>query len=85
MTTQEAIATITELHRRRFNALEALYAPARAAANAMKDAKLDHSADPLLEALFKLEAINSELDALTVENGKAVLDAVLHMLSGGKS
>jgi hypothetical protein len=55
-----------ELSPKRSAALEAIVAPARAAANAMLDANMKRTAEPLNEALFKYDAIVSEMtDGIT--------------------
>lgn len=61
--------------------LERLIAPSRAAANAMLDAKMNRTADPLAQILFELDAIDAEILTLRQENPTAFADALMTILA----
>jgi hypothetical protein len=76
----DALPLLTELSRLsriRERALEALIAPARAAANQMKDAGMANGADALNAALFRLDATDGELKTLTDANPKQLVEALI--------
>lgn len=50
--------------------MESLIAPARAAANQMKDAGMSRGADPLMEVLFKIDALDQEMRDLATSDPK---------------
>lgn len=67
----------------RKNALHAqLIAPARAAANQMKDAGMTRGAEPLLEILFQIDAIEDEVKALFAADPKASVEAIIQLMAG---
>jgi hypothetical protein len=69
MNTQEFAKRSHELTTKRHELLIKLIAPARAAANAMQDAGMKRTADPLNEILFELDVLDSELASLLREDG----------------
>ncbi len=70
---------------RKKQALESkLVAPARAAANQMKDAGMGMGADPLLQVLFEIDACDAELKDLLSGDPEEVVTAMLELLGGGK-
>jgi hypothetical protein len=71
------------LSAKRFSALEKLVAPARAAANQMKDAGMMQGAAPLAEALFKLDAAGQEMSDLIEADPRAALNAIIEGMSNG--
>jgi hypothetical protein len=80
MTHDEITQRVRELTTAHQAALQELVEPARAAANAMKDAHLDRSADPLLEALFKLDALTAEMREFVNGNITEVVDAFINSM-----
>jgi hypothetical protein len=80
MTKQELIERSRALAVAHNAALSALVVPARAAANAMKDAKMDRSAGPLLEALFALDATTQEIADFVKGNMDGIAEAYLDAL-----
>lgn len=73
----EVGAKMRELSRKNAFALQKLVEPARAAANAMKDAGLNRTADPLLQALFELDAVVAEMKDLCSSNFADVVKELL--------
>lgn len=59
-----------------------LVEPARAALNAMKDAGMKHSADPLAEVLFQLDALDAEASAFIRANMDLVMAELLKLARG---
>lgn len=57
----EHLKKLSELQTRYHSAMSGLLVPARAAFNAMKDAKMDNTARDLGEAIFKIDSIADEL------------------------
>lgn len=60
-------ATIEKLNRRQ-NLLAKLINPARAAMNAMTDAGMHRTAEPLKEIFFELDALDQEMTELIKSN-----------------
>lgn len=75
---------IMKLRGLRMNVLERLIAPARAAANACKDAKMDRTADPLLQIIFEIDALDSEVETLIKAEPENIMLGLLERLGGGK-
>jgi hypothetical protein len=73
MELDEVLQRARELRLFREALLEALVAPARAAAHTLKDMKMERTADPLLEALFALDALDQELKAFLTEHSEVIL------------
>lgn len=73
-----------DLRNKRIAVLERLVAPARAAANACKDAKMDRTADPLLQVLFEIEAAEAEFEACIKADPEKIMLEMLECLGGGK-
>ena len=61
---REIEARLRVLALKRTAALQAIIAPARAAANQMLDAGMKRGADPLVAALFKYDAIHSTMPSI---------------------
>lgn len=62
--------------------LDRLIAPARAALNAMKDARMNATSDPLGAALFELDAIEEELSSLMKQDG--FIDVFIEMMKNSR-
>jgi len=73
MTPDEIHKRMSELTTAHTAALQALVEPARAAVNAMIDAKMTRTADPLAEALFKYDAVNTEMGEFVRGNAEEVV------------
>lgn len=69
-------AKLRVIQSKQFRALTELVEPARAAFNAMKDAKMDNSAHGLGEVLFQLDAIRQELTELIKADPTGVIEAI---------
>lgn len=67
-------AKMLTLTGRHTDAVRKLLNAARAAANAMEDAKLSKSAAPLFEALFEIDALDQEMLDLIKLNPAGMLD-----------
>jgi hypothetical protein len=74
MTREERKKKINELLTRRLGVLSEIIGPARAAFNAMKDAKMDRSAEPLGELLFKYDSIDAEIHNLIHEDPETIFE-----------
>lgn len=59
-----------------------LVAPARAACNAMLDAGMTRSADPLSEKLFEIDAVDDEIKALIGEDQDGFVTGLIDMTKG---
>lgn len=70
-----------EMSQKRSAILDRLVAPARAACNAMKDANMQRSADPLAQVLFELEGLEEERKALVEADPKGFVEALIEGLS----
>lgn len=76
MTKDEFITAASKLENKRVTILANIVAPAKAACNAMKDAGMKNTADPLSEVLFEYDAIIAEISAYMINN-KDILIATL--------
>jgi hypothetical protein len=54
-----------------------LVAPARAAANQMKDAGMKLGSDPLFEILFQLDALDQEMMELLKKDPETLIEMIL--------
>jgi hypothetical protein len=79
----EASAAMRVLSMRKNLALMGLVGPARAAANAMMDANMKRTADPLSQALFELDAVDDEMRKLVGDNPAACIEALIDKLGEG--
>jgi len=61
-----------------------LVAPARAAANQMKDAGMAMGAGPLLEILFQIDAADQELKDLIGSHPLEAVEALKEMMRGSR-
>lgn len=61
---------------RRDQILSDMVPAARAAAHTLKDMKMDRTAEPLLELLFKMDGLAEELAEFCRSNTDAVMDAL---------
>ena len=75
---------LIELNTRRVQILMTMVAPARAAANQMKDAGMDAGAAPLLEVLFQYDAIEAEAHDLMKSDPEASFLALIELLGGDR-
>ena len=75
---------ITDLAEKKRQLESKLVAPARAAANQMKDAGMNLGADPLLQILFEIDAVEQEMQSLFKNEPDAAMEALLEMLRGGR-
>lgn len=75
----ETLDKMRDLTRRRNALLGQLLEPARAALNAMKDAGMHHSADPLAEVLFQFDALDAEATEFIQANHGPVLAELLKL------
>lgn len=73
---------LAELTTRRARLLQNLVEPVRAAVNAMKDAGLTRSADPVAEVLFQLDALDAEMKQFLDANLQAVVDMIIGQRGG---
>lgn len=76
----EILKQMTDLQRKKTTTLEKLVQPARAAANQMKDAKMDRGADPVLEVLFELDSVEQEMVSLVNSDPTALVNALKEAL-----
>ncbi len=76
---------IMALMRKKHDLETKLVVPARAAANQMKDAGMARGADPLLEILFQLDAVDAEMTAfITGSNPAEFAEVLIGMMGGGE-
>lgn len=73
---------LVELTKKRHALLVKLVEPARAAANQMKDAGMSRGADPLLEILFQVNAIDQEVQDLFAQDPMAAIDVISRLMGG---
>lgn len=78
----ELLDKIREIGTRKRFAVEALVAPARAAANQMKDAGMKAGADALNAALFQIDATEDELNALIRKDPAAAMRSLFSSIKG---
>lgn len=64
--------------------LDGLIAPARAAANQMKDAGMKSGADPLCAVLFEIDSVDAELKGIFEEDPRASIEAFIELISRKK-
>ena len=60
---------LQELNAKRIGILERLVSPSRAAANAMKDAGMNATADPISQVIFELDALTDQYAELVSQEG----------------
>ena len=80
----ELVQKMRILSERRALTLNCLVAPARAALNQMQDAGMKRGAEPLAEALFQLDAVDSEMKSVIEADPVAFIDSLKEMMSGGQ-
>jgi Spy/CpxP family protein refolding chaperone len=77
----ELAEKIEALMAKKEHALQRLEVPARAAVNALIDANMKRTADPLAQVLFELDALHSEMQKLiqtaTPEEGRLAIIELL--------
>ena len=76
------IEEIKKLVGKRQALLGKLVEPVRAAANQMKDAGMARGADPLLELIFQLDAVDAELQELYKRDPAEAMGALLDLITG---
>lgn len=76
----ETMKKLMELKRREIEALTAIVAPARAAANQMMDAGMKSGAAPLQEALFKYDAVKQEINDFVASDPRNILLEMLEQI-----
>ncbi len=82
MKPEEAVKILGELSSKRQSAYEALVAPAKAAANVLKDHGQHSTARDLEAALFSLDAIEGETMEAIKANPRVFLEAISRNLGG---
>jgi hypothetical protein len=82
MPNEEMKEKIMALIAHRAAILDALVPLARAAANQMADAAMHRGADPLMQRLFELDAIDTDIQALGMSDPDAFLQVVLKIARG---
>ena len=81
----DTVTRMRDIAVRKAIATDKIIEPARAAANAMTDAGMTRSAEPLLAALFEIDAIQDEATQLVQENPTEAIEALIAIMSGGRA
>jgi hypothetical protein len=82
MTTDQMAMKLREIMGKRMRVMERMVEPSRAACNAMLDAGMTRTAEPLKELLFEWDAINGEAVDVARDNPEQLADALLLLLTG---
>lgn len=80
MDSDSLVEKLDKLHVERQMLLEKLVAPAQAASNALQDAGMKKTADPLAEALFSIEVNSQAAHAIINEDPKKFANELLARL-----
>ena len=75
---------VVELANRKHALALKLVPAARAACNAMMDAKMERSARPMAEILFELDAVEQEMVALFDSNPAGAIAILIELAKGEK-
>ena len=73
---------LLDLARKKRELESKLVAPARAAANQMKDAGMVRGSEPLFELIFQIDAIDQEVHDVFRGNPEQAVEAMIDMMGG---